>query len=579
MEQARAKKARDAPSGPPLPALPDVALHKIFALAESEKIRALRLLHAALKEASAARTDAGEPRPCAFTCGLVASESLYRALQTAPADAGAGADPGVDPPAGAGAGAPAADATLGQLLQRAAWGWMLQSDMPHPAGPEWAAATAPPDLASGRYGRGAAMDARGARAGVTLLYRELMRGCVDLAAVDKQWLAAWRASETAEWCSELRALLAAVGRQVRLDEAKSHAMPQELRQRTYNTQHGPVDAAHAAATLASEARERAISDLEGERERLLQNHELHADAHERLRALLAERERATEYLQLPEGKRLPPVLPAYEAKLDGDSRQSDSYVGLFALVQLAAAAAVGLALHDRARATMRSFLAQLSDADKNTPVHTPADFERLRAGNDHAPVVQFLDDETHELVFALQFQQGTVYRAAVGTAHTHPSYGAVWVGKTGHVSIVVNKGRTPAQMLQQLESAPADADWLLEVDANTADQPYDAPQNPQLCPTVEYIPDYADWDQAPTPADGVPWVDPSAGEWVVHTQYHNGPLVRTAHKMTGYQPTYRATALTLAVHFDEDILSLMHYLPPRFAPVLSLPDLLGGLQQ
>jgi hypothetical protein len=563
MQPAQRKHARAGE--PSLPALPDGPLERIFALVieREDSLRVMRLLHAALEETSA---DASPD--LVDICGLAASASLLRALQTAPA------------------GAPAAAPALGELLQRAAGGWMLQSGrMADPPGPYWDENTALPGVASRDYGRGAPMDGRGACTGVAALHRQLLRGCVDLRAVDKRLYRAWLAGSTGQMCKELIATLTAVGRQVRAKEPPPREMSEELRQRAYNTQYGPDHADRGANDLADAARDAEIERLQAAVESAQQDPDprraqTQMRRQDRLEALLRESRKANWHKNLNPGKRLPALLPAYEAKPDAANRRSDSYVGLFALVQLAAAAAVDLALLNRARADMRMFVAQLTDEQKATPLNTPSDIEALR-DHSYAPVAYANPDRTLTLYFELTFARGTVYRASVEAGHGREDYVPVMTWKNADVKIDVREGLTAEQILQHLESESVVTTWKMEQYTvhNQHDQNAHETPNIALCPTVEYRPDGTDavMEQAGAGAAALP---ENATEWVVGAEYHYGPVGISAEKnMTTQKEPGIAAPVVLAATGEKTSLSLMHYLPSSFAPALSLEDLLGGMQE
>jgi hypothetical protein len=574
MQPAQRKHARAEPS---LPALPDDPLERIFArvIDEEDGLRAMRLLHAALKE-----TSSGQPQPRVEICGLAASASLFRALQTAPAGAPAGA----------------AAPTLGELLQRAAGGWMLQSDnaVANPPGPSWQQHTVPPGITRYNYGRGAPMDGRGACTDVAELHRQLLRGCVDFGVVNKQWYRAWQTSNTGKMCKELIATLTAVGRQVRAQEPPPREMPEELSQRAYNTQYGPDHADRGANDLADAARDAEIEQLQAalESAEFQQTYTTPRAQNEtwerqRLTALFKDAKAARRHKTLPPETALPALLPAYEAKPDGENRRSDSYVGLFALVQLAAAAAVDLILLNRARTTMRTFVQQLTDAQKATHIHTREGLQVLQAhylaGGPGEPQVQQHIDGTVVLYFDTLFQRGTVYRASVEAGHGRADYVAVRTSKQATVHMTVREGLTVEQMLQQLESESGVTGWHMRQYTvyNPHDQAAHETPNIALCPTVEYRPQTDDLEALMEPGAeaAVVLADMTAPEWVVGADYHYGPgRIAAEKKTTPQNEPATAAPVALAATENKTSLSLMHYLPPPFAPALSLQDLLGGLQ-
>jgi hypothetical protein len=569
MQQPQRKNARAGE--PSLPALPDGPLHRIFAdvIEREDSLRVMRLLHAALEETSA---DASQPR--VDICGLSASASLFRALQTAPASAGAAAP------------------TLGQLLQRAAGGWMLQSGrMAAPPGPDWDRPTRPPDLAPDSHGRGAPMDGRGACTGVAELHKQLLRGCVDFGAVNKDWYRAWGDSGTGKMCKALMVTLAAVGRRVRQGDRPPREMPEELRQRAYNTQYGPADAVREANDTMQTAREESMQQLVAE---------FHAFAKidqprrsqarkiimERISALQIHLNEHKRYQSLTDSKRVPLRLRAYDAKPANAKRRSDSYVGLFALVQLAAAADFDRVLCDRARASLLPVLRGVAQTEQTAPIRTVAELKRV--ANTDARGVHVTAGSAGRLSMecGLGFKPGIVYRASVEPDHGRADYETHKTKKHADVTVRVDGGLTVEQIAQQLEAGADCPHWQLHQFAlpNTQHNVQDVPPRASLCPTVQYRPH--------EPGSAAP----SASEWLVGAEYHYGAVACYVQKETMEQneqwdepwdepwdaqgqTSEQRPPLTLSDDANPNLMSLMHYLPPSFAPALSLEDLLGGLQQ
>jgi hypothetical protein len=534
--EQRAKKPR-APKETSLSTLPEDTLRRIFALAETEQLRTLRLLDAAL-QASAAAAELHQPTDPWLRveiCGLSADTHLYHAMQHQPA--------------------PPERATLAARLQRAAGGWLLQ------AAPE-------------RPGRGtlpAPMDGRGACTGVAALHRELVRGCIDVSSGDLTLHRAWGAA-TAAWCRPMLQRLADIGKAVRSQDQQPPTLDDRqaavnIEQRQWNTPFGPEDDQRRWNAHRDDEMHARIESLEA---KAALPPGLSASEAQQLAQLNERLEKWLLFMRMPPHLVLPRLLPAYEAKPDRDKRRSDSYVGLFALVQLAAAAEADLALLRRAQARMRAVLLLMLEGDTRTRVANTgakianaAEFERRVETNAIAEPPEATDSGPGLLLtFALRFPQESVWWPnATADAPDTPN----GIHKEAKVTVLVDANSTFRQMQQQVESNTYTI-WTVECDATNQDE-FDGIEYP----TIEY----RARGQADAPARG--W--PQGSEWVHRGDFHRGPQSCRAQKrymqLQGPPVTHVFSALATAKTGG----SLMHYLPPQYATGTSMEQLLGDMHK
>ena len=372
-------------------------LDGIDAFQRTAGLRVLALVLRAMEEASVSLVGESGKLPSnesrhdkqnVMLCGLAVRADFVAILQRPPAAA--------DWPA-AGSGE-----TLGQLLQRAAGGWMVSDEEAAPTRKV--------------YGEGDPMDGRGAMLGVQALHTELLRYCTSYTADRASWhrweqLRMTPGSGPAA-CRGLHEQLKALGQRVRRNGLPPQQWAEELTQHVYPTFYGPRPRAEPSWTSIAVSPVKQPQDQDNDKTRELEEYianlqsefpdptsdrvefRRRRDAAEN--AIFQLKVQGLDRAFYKNCKKLPPLQAAYELTQGPDSvPRSDSYVGLFTLVQVAAAAALDLEVKTQTRTALADILElharhhpearMVSDLDRSINVNIVPrgyKFDHRRSGGD-----------------------------------------------------------------------------------------------------------------------------------------------------------------------------------------------------